>query len=182
MSFGLGVGNNDVVRLRAPSNKERVDWIAVLSKARREAVDARRDAVAAMGGRPVSVSSDPRRPASVRSRSDSLQPRESWEHRRPVSGYGGYEDPQRRPSSAYGYEAPSGPPVQAAQRPRPVSTYEFRPELDRPPQRTRTPPPPARSPPPRSGPDYVTSYPGQRVYDEAHSYAGKGENMYNHEF
>ncbi|KAL1409574.1 hypothetical protein Q8F55_003565 [Vanrija albida] len=173
VSFALGVGS-DVIRLKAPSNKERIEWIAMLSKARRDAVDARRDAGGAV---PAS---------SVRSRSDSVQPRDSREQRR-QSNYGGYDeqrrqsnyggyDEQRRPTSGYGFDDAPAPrlsydaPAQPAPPRRPVSGYEYRAELDK-----HTPAPPPR-------PDYVQSYPGQRVYDDAHTYAGRGENMYNHEF
>lgn len=163
VSFALvmGSGKRDVIRLKAPTNKDRVEWVATLSRARKETLQARESSGAA---------SHARRP-SARDSGDYNDNR--------TSAYINYNDNRasvystqstgsgrsRRISRAYSDYAPS---VQS-----PVAQYSGQ-------QQAFSPvgAPPTLPPRPPSSGDMLDP-----VYDDAHSYAGtRGHNLYNHEF
>lgn len=193
MSFALQIPRGqgaDTVRLKAPSNKERVEWIGLLSRAKRDCADARR--AAALG--PWHDSDSEREQARERRAS-----RASASHRRTsstadqISGYlnrpaSMMSTGSGRPGSVYSTHSTSHydeamfsmspPAARQMAEPRPqrysgTTTGSFAPP----------PLPPRRSPTPEMAPplpprNTQTQREGQEVYDVS----GHKASMYDHEF
>jgi hypothetical protein len=187
VSFALVIPRGqgaDTVRIKAPSNKERVEWIRALSKAKTDAADARR--AAALGDRDRERAQRPQtRPSHARtsSRASALSiPGDAY------AGGGLYNDARPSPSrtsrysgdnyntSRDGYDGATS--YSNGYGARPASGHEgsLSPPVPRRPERLASPQAPPPLPRRPSRPEAHGE--GQEVYD----YSGHKSSMYDHEF